>query len=89
MGIVETEDGCYALLAYKSAEGRDQAMKKRTREVNAFGRYLDIQALCSYTNVGRSTAKNIATQAGAVIKYGRRVVYDREKIDRFMESLAG
>lgn len=64
-------------------------MKKRTRETNTIGRYLDIQALCSYTNVGRNTARNIATQAGAVIKFGHRVVYDREKIDRFMESLAG
>lgn len=65
-------------------------MNKRTENAGrgyGYGRALDINALCAYTGVGRYAAKTLAEDAGAVIKLGRRVVYDRTKIDAYMDSM--
>ena len=61
-------------------------MKIRTLH-NVDGRYHGIKELRQYLNVGRDTAKRIAREAGAEIRIGSRVLYDREKIDEYMESL--
>ena len=62
-------------------------MQQRRTEYNANSRYLGIKELCIYTSTGRATAADIGKKAGAAIRYGRRVIYDREKIDAFMQSL--
>jgi len=43
------------------------------------------QALCC----GRNTAERIAHEAGAVIKIGKRVLYDRRKIEAYLEQREG
>ena len=56
--------------------------------VNA--RYLRDPALCTYLSCGRSTARQIAEQAGAVIKIGGTRLTDLEKLDTFLaEQAAG
>lgn len=50
-------------------------------------RYMDIHQLMKYTSLGRCTAANIGREAGAVIHVGRRVVFDKVAIDRYMETL--
>lgn len=63
-------------------------MNKRTENTEyGYGRSLDMTALCAYTGLGRAAATDLAKQAGAVIRLGRRVVYDRVKIDSFMDKL--
>ena len=57
------------------------------RETEEIGRYLNEKGLCEYTTLGRGSARNFARAAGAAIKIGKRVVYDRTKIDEFMESM--
>lgn len=63
-------------------------MKQRIKDQSVESRYLGISELCSYTNLGKNTAREIGIKSGAVIKYGRRVVYDRERIDTYLGSLA-
>lgn len=50
-------------------------------------RYLGTRELCTYLSVGECTARNIGEKAGARVKIGRRVVFDKVAIDRYMETL--
>lgn len=65
---------------------------KATRDVKTgaagFGRYASIDVLQAYTGLGRHKALEIGRKSNAVIKVGRRVVYDLQKIDEYMASLA-
>lgn len=63
-------------------------MNKRTENTGyGYGRSLDMTALCAYTGFGRAAAKDLAERAGAVIRLGRRVVYDRSRIDAYMDTM--
>lgn len=51
-------------------------------------RYLKAKELSVYTSLGRDRSKQLARDAGAEIRYGeRRIVYDVQKIDAYMETL--
>lgn len=64
-------------------------MNSRARINNGAGRFVSMDELQQHIGMGRSSAAKVAQDAKAVIKYGRRVVYDLSKIDAYMESLAG
>ena len=59
---------------------------REQKNTEIFGRYLGIEELRQYMNVGEGTARRIGSAAGAVIKFGRRVLYDRELIDAYMDK---
>ena len=50
-------------------------------------RLLSIGALMVYTGTGRDTADRIGKEAGAFRKIGRRALYDRKKIDAYLDNL--
>ena len=50
-------------------------------------RLLGRTALCSYLGLSENTAVEFAKQAGAEIRYGRRVLYDKEKINDAIDEL--
>lgn len=52
-------------------------------------RYLGVRELCAYLSVGQNTAREVGEQAGARIKLGKRVLFDRVAIDNYLESLRG
>lgn len=52
-------------------------------------RYLGVRELCAYLSVGQNTAREVGEQAGARIKLGKRVLFDRVAIDRYLEGLRG
>ena len=41
-----------------------------------------------YLNLGRNSVEKIGKAAGATVRIGSRVLYDREKIDAYLERLA-
>lgn len=49
-------------------------------------RYMGIRELCAYLSVGQNTAREVGEQAGARIKLGKRVLFDREAIDRYVDG---
>lgn len=63
-------------------------MRERTQE-QAAGRYLSIKELQAYTSLGESTARKIGAESGAVVRIGRRVLFDRQRIDDYMQARAG
>ena len=56
------------------------------RKEDFYGRYMGIEELKQYIAVGTSTAIKIGKDAGAAFKLGRRTLYDRVKIDAYMEA---
>lgn len=51
-------------------------------------RYMSIDELREYTGLGESTAIKVGKKAAAVIKIGARTLYDRVKIDAYMDSIS-
>lgn len=50
-------------------------------------RLLSANEIAEYTGLGRNTARRFAEEAGAVRKYGRRVLFDRFALDRAIDQM--
>lgn len=64
-------------------------MKER---INASGmgekRLMDISEMCSYLSLGRNRGVEFARSIGAERKIGRRSLYDKVTIDRYLDEQA-
>ncbi len=47
-------------------------------------KYLSIEMLSWYLSVGRNTALRVGSESGAKRKIGRRVLFDRDEIDKYL-----
>lgn len=64
-------------------------MRATTREENsAAPKAVDTAGLQALLNVGRYTATKIGTDAGARIQIGRRVLWNVEKIQRYLDEIS-
>lgn len=52
-------------------------------------RLLRERELMEYLGVGRSTARRFGAEAGAIVRFGRRVAYDRILIDAAINKKTG
>ena len=50
---------------------------------------MDTEELRAYTNLGRNKAMELGDEIGARVKIGKRVLWDRVKIDQYLNSLTG
>ena len=50
---------------------------------------MDTGELRAYTNLGRNKAMELGDEIGARVKIGKRVLWDRVKIDKYLDSLSG
>lgn len=50
-------------------------------------RYFDIAGLRNYLSLGAASCRNIAADAGAVVRYGKRVLYDKALIDKYLDEM--
>ena len=50
---------------------------------------MDTEELRAYTNLGRNKAMELGDEIGARDKIGKRVLWDRVKIDKYLDSLSG
>ena len=57
--------------------------KKRNEQE---GRLLSMTELQDYLNLGHHTAREVGESAGAIIKIGRRLLFDRKKIDAYIDN---
>lgn len=65
-------------------------MKERKTIANAGeSRLMDTDELRAYTNLGRNSAMKLCEEIGAKVKIGRRVLWDRRKVDEYFNSLTG
>ena len=52
-------------------------------------RLMDTEELRAYTNLGRNNAMKLGEEIGAKVKIGKRVLWDRVKIDKYLNELTG
>jgi hypothetical protein len=57
--------------------------------VSGQSRLMDTEELRAYTNLGRNKAMELGDEIGARVKIGKRVLWDRVKIDKYLDSLSG
>lgn len=63
--------------------------KRKITLSNEKARLMDIEELRAYTSLGRNSAMNLGEEIGAKVQIGRRVLWDRRKIDDYFNSLTG
>ncbi|WP_077612996.1 hypothetical protein [Clostridium sp. Marseille-P2415] len=64
----------------------------RARAMNTIAgesRLMDTEELRAYTNLGRNNAMKLGEEIGAKIKIGKRVLWDKVKIDQYFNELTG
>lgn len=52
-------------------------------------RMMDTEELRAYTSLGRNNAMKLGEEIGAKVKIGRRVLWDKRKVDEYFDSLTG
>lgn len=52
-------------------------------------RLLDTDQLRAYMGIGRNNAMKIGAEIGARVQVGRRVLWDKRKVDAYIDSLTG
>lgn len=63
-------------------------MRQRiTNAVTGETRLMDTEELRAYTNLGRNNAMKLGEEIGAKVKIGKRVLWDRRKIDKYLDEL--
>ena len=60
--------------------------RKSMEEINN-SRLLNLQDLMMYIGVGRNKAIDFGKESGSIVRIGRRVLYDRERVDKYIDSL--
>ena len=64
-------------------------MKERVKDFGFDGkRLLSTEETCRYLSMGRTKTRSWCEQIGAVKKFGTRVVFDREVIDKALDQMA-
>lgn len=63
-------------------------VKEHTQPINEV-RLMDTEELRAYTNLGRNNAMKLGEEIGAKVKIGRRVLWDKRKVDEYFDSLTG
>lgn len=65
-------------------------MRKRlSTSMTNDSRLMDTEELRAYTNLGRNNAMKLGDEIGARVQIGKRVLWDRVKIDQYFNSLTG
>lgn len=65
-------------------------MRNRTvTGTKGVSRLMDTEELRAYTNLGRNNAMKLGDEIGARVQIGKRVLWDRIKIDQYFNSLTG
>lgn len=65
-------------------------MRSRTAtSTKGDSRLIDTDELRAYTNLGRNNAMKLGDEIGARVQIGKRILWDRIKIDQYFNSLTG
>lgn len=64
-------------------------MRLRANTVSGESRLMDTEELRAYTNLGRNNAMKLGEEIGAKVKIGKRVLWDRVKLDQYLNELTG
>lgn len=74
---------------YKSMKGDKKLRIRESKNTGTVARLMDTAELRDYTNLGHARAVELGKMAGAEVRVGRRQLWDRTKIDMYIDGLAG
>ena len=57
--------------------------------VSGESRLMDTEELRAYTNLGRNSAMKLGEESGAMVRIGKRVLWDKVKLDQHLNELTG
>jgi hypothetical protein len=57
--------------------------------VSGENRLMDTEELRAYTNLGRNSAMKLGEEIGAKVKIGKRVLWDRVRLNEYLDELTG
>ena len=72
----------------KRKENKDMTERTNVTQVMEYGRLMGIAELMRYTSLGRNTAMELGKNANAIVRMGKRVLYDRRKVDKWIDEQA-
>ena len=64
-------------------------MNRKVTENNVEPRLLSTDELMIYSGLGRNRSVELGDVAGARVSVGKRVLWDRKKLDEYFNSLTG
>ena len=62
-------------------------MNLRIKQSTTTSRLMDTEELMSYTGLGRNNAMKLGEEIGSKVRVGKRVLWDRKKIDKYLDEL--
>lgn len=62
-------------------------MNLRIKKNTTASRLMDTEELRAYTGLGRNSAMKLGEEIGAKVKVGKRTLWDRKKIDQYLDEL--
>lgn len=62
-------------------------MRQRTVNTTSKSRLMDTEELRAYTSLGYNSAVKLGEEIGAKVKIGKRVLWDKKKIDQYFDEL--
>lgn len=63
--------------------------KKANQNINIAPRLLNTDELMAYSGLGRNRSVELGDRIGARVQIGRRVLWDRMKLDEYFNALTG
>jgi hypothetical protein len=72
----------------KRKEIENMTERTNVTQVMEYGRLMGISELKLYTSLGRNSAMELGKNANAIVRIGKRVLYDRQKIDKWIDEQA-
>lgn len=61
--------------------------KRKPQNTGITARLIGIEELRDYTNLGRNAAMKLGAMAGARVNVGKRIMYDRKKVDAYIDTI--
>ncbi len=61
--------------------------QRQTYAINEKPRLMDTDTLRTYLNLGRDNAVRLGNASGARLQFGKRVLWDKNKVDAYLDSL--
>lgn len=62
---------------------------RKTSSTSVENRLMSTEELRAYTSLGRNSAMKLGDEIGARVQIGKRVLWDKAKIDQYFNALTG
>lgn len=87
--VAQAKALCNGFINNDKQKGAGIMRLRALNTVSCESRLMDTEELRAYTNLGRNNAMKLGEEIGAKVKVGKRVLWDRVKLDQYLNELTG